>query len=759
MLLLALLALAQEDPLPPAAVRRFGTVRFRDGRTFFGTPDFTPDGKTIVTSNGYELRLWEVESGRPLTRIQPEIGGIGARAFSPDGARLAVAGSKGGVAVLEFPSGERIAFLECAETDRPTSLAFSPDGSRLALGAQFSVTVWETRTWKQTVRHEDVGMDHLVVDFAPDGLLRAGRTHLRELRLWEAERMRPLFPPLQNKSVLEGLAFSRNGLWVASVEGKEKAHVWSLATGERKVSVDVPPDFFPKVALSPDGSRLAVAAAASLRIFDVKSGERLRELAFPVDLLRALALSPDGRVACIETDHALHLWRLDDGGPIGIQGEETGALGAMGLSADDRVLATRGLGIILWDVKTGEKLRTISAPGDALALSPRADRLYVGGQVWDTKTGAKIETPLSGSKLEMIQLFPDGSRVAGIVQGTGVCILDVATAKRTVMEGDHRTIVSALALSADGRRLAQVSAESRDDRAPRSFLRLYNTSNGTTESASSGFYPGIRTVAASPDGRLVAFGDYEGSVWLWRPGSPAPPVKLWSPGGEVLATAFSADGLLLASGGRPGRLHVWEVASARPLTVLTGHGVLTGIRFLSDGRRIVTISTDTTALLWDLGAAFGGPAPLDWEGLGRPEGAQAFWPCVRSGNQAVEALAPRLTQAGEAEVRPLLRRLDAEDLSEREAAMLALKNLGPRAEAVMLRELAGTKSPEVKVRLAALLEELQEPVAATPEHLRWSRAVGILERIGTAEARELLGAMGTRAGRTALERLKARGGT
>jgi WD40 repeat protein len=676
---------------------------------------------------------------------------------------VAVAGNESGVAIHNFQTGERVAFLECAESPWRSTLAFSPDGSQLALGAQMSITVWETRTWKQTLRREDVGKDWLVVHYAPDGVLRAGRTHGWELRLWDVEQMRALFPPRQHESVLGDLAFSQDGLWVASVEQGGKAHVWSLGTGRKTVTVEVPADSFPMVAISQDGSLLVVATGASLRTYSVKSGDCLREISFPVDLLRALVLSPDGRIACIETNQALHLFRVDDGVRIGHQQEETGGFGAMDISVDDRVLATRGDGIVFWDIQTGKRVHKFATgkPFYEPSMSLREDRVYYdeeknGVQVWDTGKGGKIETRISGTKLRMIQLFPDGSKVVGAAEDGGVWIVNVTTGERSIVLSDRQRSVSALALSADGQRLAC----GWEGEGAQPLVRLYNTSTGATEAEVTA---SIRAVAVSPNGRLVAFGDSSGSGWLWRPGSEAPPMKLWNHEGEVWTAAFSADGLLLACGGRDGKLRLWEITSARPLPVLTGHdGWVTGIRFLADGTRMVSVGADTTALLWDLAVAFGTglPALSDWDAawecLGRPEDANTFWRCLLAGDPAVKALSRRLAPSTEAELRPLLRRLESDDPAAREAAMVKLRDIGPRGEAILVKERSETTSPEVRSRLGTLLEELRRQVASTPEQLRWMRAVAILERTNTSEARALLRSMGTRASQAALERLKAR---
>src|SRR5690242_15708455 len=71
LLVLAALALPHfdryGDPLPPGAVTRFGTVRYRIGTV--GSFDLSPDGKTLAVETANRLTLWDVESGRPTLRI------------------------------------------------------------------------------------------------------------------------------------------------------------------------------------------------------------------------------------------------------------------------------------------------------------------------------------------------------------------------------------------------------------------------------------------------------------------------------------------------------------------------------------------------------------------------------------------------------------------------------------------------------------------------------------------------------------------
>src|SRR5215831_3417589 len=58
------------DPLPPGAVARLGTVRFRHNTNIVFAA-FLPDGKRVVSvSNDGLLCAWEFPSGKPICRLE-----------------------------------------------------------------------------------------------------------------------------------------------------------------------------------------------------------------------------------------------------------------------------------------------------------------------------------------------------------------------------------------------------------------------------------------------------------------------------------------------------------------------------------------------------------------------------------------------------------------------------------------------------------------------------------------------------------------
>jgi hypothetical protein len=111
----------------------------------------------------------------------------------------------------------------------------------------------------------------------------------------------------------------------------------------------------------------------------------------------------------------------------------------------------------------------------------------------------------------------------------------------------------------------------------------------------------------------------------------------------------------------------------------------------------------------------------------------------------------------------LLKQLDSPRFAERQRAADELANFDDMAGPALRRALAGKPSLEFRRRAEQLLKKWAGPITS-PDALRALRAVEVLERIGTPEARQVLEAVAggaaearlTRQARASLGRLAAR---
>jgi hypothetical protein len=233
---------------------------------------------------------------------------------------------------------------------------------------------------------------------------------------------------------------------------------------------------------------------------------------------------------------------------------------------------------------------------------------------------------------------------------------------------------------------------------------------------------------------------------------------------------------MLATGSLDRTIRLWEVASGRERQKLLGHEAhVWALSFSPNGRLLASAGWEGIGLVWDLAAAGqGGPRPKAlsqqnlaacWTDLASADAAIAYrriLALAASPQQAVALLRDKLRPVVAADperVSRLLADLDNRRFATRERATVELEKLGFTAEPALRQVLAGKPSLEPRRRIERVLTRLD----ATPP-LQVIRAVEVLERVGTPEARQVLQAVAhgaaearpTREAREALARLQAR---
>jgi RNA polymerase sigma factor (sigma-70 family) len=754
------------DPLPAGALKRFGTTRFRHP-TGVQALALSPDGKALATMGGGEgfatIQLMDPVSGKVRHLIRNVASdssyseGRCLLAFAPDSKTLASGGKDGVARLYDVATGKPAGKLPPTK-GAVYSVAFSPDGKSLATcGANKTVRLWDLEGNKERWTQASSGE---YVLFSPGGkvvamLAASGKDTIAFLDADTGKEIRMFSHGVQ----IVRAAFSPDGKFLVT-GGGGKVIVWEAATGkehrtliypkpERKVEVVYAPS---ALALSSDGKTLATGGTDKLiRLWDLATGKETHPLEGHDWWVVDLAFSPDGKTLYSGSwDATVRRWDVKAGKELpGPEGYTHSA--RIACSADGRRMAISGGGareVQVWD-EAGKRVGTVplpESPLNCLTLTPDGQRLATGHQqggvyLWEVGTGRLLrtlrESEPDGPRLDVgsLAFSPDGRALAagGPKGAAHVWYFKGKPAYRAL---PHKS-ASVVAWGPDGKTLATGGWDRK--------IRLWDAAGKQLAEIDPGDI--VDSLAFSPDGRLLASSHHAKPIQLWDVRSHEEVRRLEGHREVVWSVAFSPDGLWLASAGLDHTVRLWDVAAGEEVLRLEGHGGwVIQAAFARAGRTLLTSSLDTTAILWSLrpeGKPIGkGEERQVWEALrGDPATAyRAVWALAESPKEGVALLRGKVKAArpvvAPERLKRLLADLDSENFAVREAATRELKKLGPEIEPSLRRVLEETKSAEVKRRVQGVLATLSR--AEDAERLRQRRAVVALERMGTAEARELL---------------------
>jgi WD40 repeat protein/serine/threonine protein kinase len=407
----------------------------------YGPIRFDPSGKEVLTLNGDALHVWDARSGAERLAVPQRDYPRTAR-FSPDGARIACAGSDHWVRVFDTATGQLLKTLK-VDSGEIEDLAFTPDGTRLALAGRERVArEWDIDSARELRALSNHTGPVTAVAYTRDGHRLLTASGDRTARVWHRDRMpgSEIFRPVIG---LLALAVSPDGRYVA-VGGREgEVQLWDLSPagalkGARVWVGEHGRQFVRSVAFSPDGKRLATASEdGSVRVWDATTGARLVENGEFRSGLQCVAFHPArDELACSALDGGVHVLDGRTGRAHRKLAHPADPVYAVAYTPDGRYLLTGGWDgkVRAWDAGSWEWTRTLDGDQLVRGLSVSADGgrvavRYQGGKVlvWDFATGRVLRAlPCPREDAISVALSPDGNRVATSGQGE-VHIWDVGS--------------------------------------------------------------------------------------------------------------------------------------------------------------------------------------------------------------------------------------------------------------------------------------------------------------------------------------------
>jgi WD40 repeat protein len=309
---------------------------------------FSPDGHRLVSASADgQVQIWD---GSPFDQPDPRIRTLGGPdeveflgvAFSTDGGLLASASADGSIKLWDVPSGRLVCPFH-GHTEAAMCVAIDRDGRYLLSGSMDkTVRLWDVRTGKEVycIRGFKV-MVHSVA-FSPDGSAFATGSH-RKLQLWDTRTGHPLpFDEEADPEFVGGLAFNREGDYLACVGHGKTANVWKISTREKVCSFGGHKTSAFGVAFHPEGKYLASGGYDQrVRLWDLAGGVELKTLSEHTNFVKSMVFSPSGKYLASASGKEIIVWdvtRLDN-----ITHRKfdrfTGWINCLAISSDGRRLA------------------------------------------------------------------------------------------------------------------------------------------------------------------------------------------------------------------------------------------------------------------------------------------------------------------------------------------------------------------------------------------------------------------------------------
>ena len=375
------------------------------------------------------------------------------------------------------------------------------------------------------------------------------------------------------------VAASSDGKTIASVGTDGKLRIWRSRQHSQPRTIDVQNDAIYALAVSPDGSMIAVGSSSDLFdtsqvwLYDTNTCRRVRELQRHDTNIESIRFSHNGRLlASAARSDGIHIWSFDDE-TLRIIPSRTWHE-SLQFSPDDTSLAGQRPDSFLtvWDCETLEIVHEFDNTNRPFWLTWSPDNDWIA------------YTAPPHSKVDFVNAM-SGARAASISTGRDVKISALT----------FTTSANSLLLGFNDGTVARWAVSERDTSAPEVPGRFVIEQPDLPETVMGGAIScfanidDARTVVTSTDGTVTVINDMDLS-----PLRDSDPILAHRGVVEV-----SPDARLLAFGDAQGRLHVRDLSSGSSRFVTEPSGALiTDVDFAVSRSMIATACTSGHIVVW-----------------------------------------------------------------------------------------------------------------------------------------------------------------
>jgi WD40 repeat protein/serine/threonine protein kinase len=513
---------------------------------------------------------------RARSVVEGPAGTFVSRAISADGTLVAGALENGTILLSTIGSDDKPLSL-AGHKGKVHSLAFSTNGKALVSGGDDKIVrVWDVASGMETARLEDHEQAIRAVALSADGQTAASGGDDEDIRVWDvASGKRRTSLEVRHRRGVTALLFLGGARNLAAGGTDGIVQIWHVPSGEERTYWLAHPSWIAALAHHGDSQRLAsIGPDGTVRVFNLETEQPLDDLRAPAGMLAATAFAPNGAtLATAGVDRTVRLWDLQRGHErFPALRKHDATVNCLCFSADGKSLASGGSDsfVWLWDPATGKAREAATGPrGSVLSVALSLDGKTLAFGCWynDERTNAseagiwdmaghRLRSTIKGYRhgVTGMAISPDGMTIVSTSWDGSLRVSEWQT-------GTERFAIPTAAAAECVAYAPTGNAVAVGDREGK--VKLWDLASRSVIRPLAGHRTHVTALAFSPDGKWLATASGDGTVilWGWTTGARLETYKL---PGTVYGLSFAPDCRHVATANANGTAYLLRLAAHQP---------------------------------------------------------------------------------------------------------------------------------------------------------------------------------------------------